>query len=610
LATIPLETLTWLAVGVGAHTAVTLLLFLRFLEGRERTVLWWTGAYALFTLHVVAEAAAMRAALPWIFFARHVAFVAASLVMLTSLAVPWGRLARRSLLAGAVGLALLALAVSAAGARTGIWWLMAWPPSVLSGAAFLASAYFLRRAEGGIQELGAALLFWGLFLTGLHALDYPLLRPTAPLPGALASGLFTLLFGIGIVLRANRRVRELTILNAVVGALNRSPDQRGVLKESLQLLIDALGAPGGWMVLLDPTGAPRLQAAHMLPTVRAQDWEPTAESCQCREILRKGDLAEAKTVLNCCCVEHTGARRQHASIPLRTADRTLGVMNLLPPKTRQFNRHELSVLSVVGLQIGLAIERARLYEEIRDGDRLRRTLLARVLTMQEDERRWIARELHEEIGQMLSAFVMSLQMIERFLSGLPPEATRQMTYLRGVAESTLDEIRKIVGDLRPTLLDELGLLAAVSAHAHRVLDVAGADVEIETAGLGIRLPPPVETVLFRIIQESLTNIVRHAGATRVTLRIVRSDRTVRATIADNGVGFDPTWIPRADEARGMGVFAMRERAASMGGRVEVFSHPGKGTRIDVMLPSGDEPERPGNVAAIVADGSEHHSCLG
>jgi signal transduction histidine kinase len=603
---ISIETLSWLAVGIGAHAAVTLLLFLRFLESRERTLLSWTGAYVLFTLHVVAEAAAMRAALPWIFFLRHVAFVAASLIMLASLAVSWRRLARRSLLAGAVGLAVLALTVSAVGARIGTWGLMAWPPSVLSGAAFLASAYFHRQMERGVQELGGALLFWGLVLTGLHALDYPLLRPTAPLPGALASGLFTLLFGIGIVLRANQRVRELTILNAVGGALNRSLDRQFVLDQSLRLVIEALRAPGGWVVLLERTGAARLQVAHMLPTAYVRDGEAlTAGHCRCRQILRERSLAEPETVLNCCCLAQTWAHGRHASIPLRTADRTLGVMNLLPPKARRFSRHELAVLSVIGLQIGLAIERSRLYEEVRDGDRLRRALLARMLRMQEDERRRIARELHEEIGQMLSALIMTLHATERSLVSLPPEVPRQMTYLRGVAESTLEEIRKIVGDLRPTMLDELGLLAAVRAHAHRVLESAGVTVEIETSGLATRLRPAVETALFRIIEESLTNVTRHAGATQVALRIVRSGRTVRATITDNGAGFVPALIPRADEGRGMGVFAMQERAALMGGHVEVRSHPGEGTCIDVMLPCGDEQTHPDDVTADIAHGPEH-----
>lgn len=435
--TVSIETLDWLALGIGAHAAVTLLLFLRYLESRERIVLWWTGAYVLFTLHVVAEAAAMRTAQPWLFFARNTAFVAASLVMLSSVAAAWRGLTRRQLLAGAGGAAVFVLAASALGARAGTWWITVWPPSVFAAAAFLASAYFLRQAERGVRQWGTVLLFWGLVFTGLHALDYPLLRPVAPLPGALASGVFTLLFGTGIVLRANQRVRELTLLNTVRG-----------------------------------------------------------------------------------------------------------------------------------------------------------TLLARVFTTQEDERRWICRALHEEIGQMLSAFIMSLDATEPFLAEAPGETTRQIAYIRSVAEKTLDQIRAIVSDLRPTLLDELGLLAAISAHAHRVLRPAGISVDIETDGLATRLPPKVEVVLFRILQESLTDIAKHAGATRVGVTIARAGLTVRAMVTDNGARFEPAMSPHGGEGRAIGVFAMRERAAAIGGQVSASTLPGAGTRIDVILPCGDEPVVP------------------
>ncbi|HEV2284242.1 MAG TPA: sensor histidine kinase [bacterium] len=436
--TVSIETLDWLALGVGAHAAVMLLLFLRFLETRERIVLWWTGAYVLFTLHVVAEAAALRTADPWLFFARHAAFVAASLVMLSSVAAAWRNLSRRHLLAGATVLAACALAASALGARAGTWWLMVWPPSVVAAAAFLASAYFLRQTEGRTRQWGTALLFWGLVLTGLHGLDYPLLRPVAPLPGALASGVFTLLFGTGIVLRANQRVRELTVLNAVRG-----------------------------------------------------------------------------------------------------------------------------------------------------------TLLAKVFTTQEDERRWICRMLHEEVGQMLSALIMSLDGTERCFAEVPSAATRQIAHIRSVAEKTLDEIRTIVDDLRPTLLDELGLRAAVCAHARRVLAPAGASVEIETDGLTTRFPPRIEVVLFRILQESLTDIAKHAGATRVGVRIARADTTVYATVTDNGARFDPAVSLRAGDGRTIGLFAMRERAAAIGGQVSTCTLPGAGTQIEITLPYGGEPVEQG-----------------
>ncbi len=431
--TIPIETLDWLALGIGAHAAVMLLLFLRYLESRERIIMWWTGAYVLFTLHVVAEAAAMRTALPWLFFARNAAFVAAAVVMLSSVAVArWG-MTRYDLVAGATGMAVCALAASALGAAGGVWWCMVWPPSIFAAATFLASAFFLWQTAPR-REWGTVLLCWGLVLTGLHALDYPFLRPLAPLLGGLASGVFTLLFGTGIVLRANQRVRELTVLNAVRG-----------------------------------------------------------------------------------------------------------------------------------------------------------TLLARLFAAQEDERQWICRALHEEIGQTLAAFVMSLDLTGPSFSAAAPEATDQLAYVKGVAEQTLDQIRTIVSDLRPTVLDEFGLRAAVLAYAQRVLGMAGISVEIDTDGLGTRLPPKVEVALFRILQEFLADIAKHAGATHVRVRIARTGEIVRAMVADNGARFEPDEGARAGEGRAIGVFAMRERAAMIGGHVSARTLSDAGTRIDIVLPCSEVP---------------------
>jgi signal transduction histidine kinase len=223
----------------------------------------------------------------------------------------------------------------------------------------------------------------------------------------------------------------------------------------------------------------------------------------------------------------------------------------------------------------------------------RGTLLARTFAAQEDERRRICRTLHEEIGQMLAAFIISLDGTERRLAEESSEATRQIAYVRSVAEKTLDEIRTIVSDLRPTLLDELGLRAAVYAHARRMLAPTGASVEIDTGGLATRLSPPVEVVLFRILQESLTDIAEHAGATRVGVRIVCAGRTVHATVTENGGRFEPAAGSRPGEGRTIGLFAMRERAAAIGGQVSMRTLPGAGTQIDIMIPCGGEPVEPG-----------------
>jgi two-component system sensor histidine kinase UhpB len=128
--------------------------------------------------------------------------------------------------------------------------------------------------------------------------------------------------------------------------------------------------------------------------------------------------------------------------------------------------------------------------------------------------------------------------------------------------------------------------------------VAGISVEIDTDGLGTRLPPKVEVALFRILQESFADIAKHAGATHVRVRVARTDETVRAVVADNGVRFEPAEGARAGEGRAIGVFAMRERAAMIGGHVSAHTLPDAGTRIDIVLPCSEVPVESANASLM------------
>ncbi len=562
-----------LAVGVGIHLALTLFLFLRYIEGRERQIGWWGLAYAFFTVHVAVEALITVYPAAALFALRHALFVAAAWAMVYSF-WPTPRIIAVGIVAAVLAV-WLGLAIWAAGAVIA---------SVAGGAAFVASATLLYRREKGVHAASTVLLFWGLLLGGLHSLDYPLLRPHPVLAavGAGLSGLFTLMFGIGVVLWTLERSRDLVTMSAIAEALNRSLDVRGVLAQALNQVLGLMRLPRGWIFLRDE-GEFRVAAAENLPSELAGDGMVAMRGdCRCLQMLREGQLTEAVNIVNCLRLERAGwVHPRHATVPLVTGGHIAGVMNLVLAGRRVLTPRELATLSAVGNQIGLAVERARLYDEVSSKEVARGKLLEKLITAHEDERRRIARELHDEAGQALTALILNLEMAEQ--SSRPVEQ-QSLARLRGIAEHTLAELRRMISALRPTILDDLGLGAAIRWYVKEMVEPQGLRVSVNLSGLDVRLPYHVETAVFRIVQEAFTNILKHAHAREARVEAHLRDGQVRVTIADDGRGFEVASVPSPREGRGMGLLGMRERAELLGGSVQVSSRPGTGTIIEAVIP--------------------------
>jgi signal transduction histidine kinase len=219
--------------------------------------------------------------------------------------------------------------------------------------------------------------------------------------------------------------------------------------------------------------------------------------------------------------------------------------------------------------------------ELRAREEIRRGLLQKIITAQEDERKRIARELHDETSQSLAVLNMGLEAAtEAIRSGRTP----RLDEVKALAVRTLEDVHRLILDLRPSVLDDLGLLAAIRWYAERTLESRGLSVRCELEELQSRLPPELETVLFRICQECLTNVARHAQATAVLVQVGQDGDAVRVEIEDDGKGFDP---PTAAERRGRrpwGLMGIRERAELFGGKVTFDSAPGQGTRVVVRIP--------------------------
>ncbi|MBV8085913.1 MAG: ATP-binding protein [Chloroflexi bacterium] len=206
---------------------------------------------------------------------------------------------------------------------------------------------------------------------------------------------------------------------------------------------------------------------------------------------------------------------------------------------------------------------------------------AQVLRAQEEERRRIARELHDETSQALNALLLSIEMAQETVPDEDAEACKRLEASKQLTVQTLDAIHNLAFDLRPTMLDDLGLEPSVRWYAKRQSDTYGLQILLDIDGLEDRLPTQTEVALFRVVQEALTNVAKHAQASLVRVNMRRLDDSVELTVADNGRGFDPDQVP-GDR---LGVFGMQERVSLLSGRFELNARPGRGTRLHVTVPA-------------------------
>ncbi len=233
-----------------------------------------------------------------------------------------------------------------------------------------------------------------------------------------------------------------------------------------------------------------------------------------------------------------------------------------------------------------------LYDELKAKEELRSRLLNSVISAQEEERKRIARELHDETGQALTGIIMSLEAAREDLVREPEAAGERLDKAVLLAGQSIDMIRQLVIDLRPAALDDLGLVPALRALAETRLEEKGVQLQMEVSGMKDRLSPAVETCLFRVVQEAVTNIIRHSDAKRAHIELRRDDQSVSLLVEDDGRGFDVAEVrssPHSDRA--LGLAGMEERVSLAGGQLTIESAPSKGTRVSarIDLANGGRP---------------------
>lgn len=234
-------------------------------------------------------------------------------------------------------------------------------------------------------------------------------------------------------------------------------------------------------------------------------------------------------------------------------------------------------------------ENRLLSESLRQQSGMRGELLKRLITAQEDERRRVARELHDDLGQSLGGLSFQVEALQRLIEVDPARARSQVAPIRALIADTTDRMYELILALRPSALDDLGLESALSAYAQKLLPERGITYRLNTEGLQQRLPPTLEITLYRLFQEALNNVVRHSGASHVEISLIRRDAALEASICDNGRGFDPAAVrSNGQHPRGLGLLGMEERVLQCGGQITLTARPGDGTRIEVCIPLDKE----------------------
>ena len=275
--------------------------------------------------------------------------------------------------------------------------------------------------------------------------------------------------------------------------------------------------------------------------------------------------------------------RTSAAFPLLGHEHALGALNVYSEQSGFFTPERVAFFSAYARLAAAAIENARLYQRTQDYAGELRQLSRKLFMAQEAERRHIARELHDEIGQLLTVIKLDLQGILR-----KPGVESAVLALRESIE-TIDQlvgrVRDLSLNLRPSMLDDLGLVPALRWYVQRQAKHLGLAIELQLPSSARRLPPEIETACFRIVQEALTNAARHAQATQVDVVLTINEQDAELAVRDNGIGFDVTAAhQRAIAGGGFGLLGMQERAQLVGGELRVTSAPQQGTIIKAQFP--------------------------
>jgi signal transduction histidine kinase len=283
--------------------------------------------------------------------------------------------------------------------------------------------------------------------------------------------------------------------------------------------------------------------------------------------------------------------RSNLLLPLIERGRLIGTLFLMSDRPAAFTQEHIQVAREAADHVAIAVRQAQLFEEVEAARSRLADLSRRLIHTQEDERRHIARELHDEIGQTLTAIKIHLEGIKRAALDVPLIKSRTEECV-SLVERTVQQIRGISLDLRPMLLDDFGLVAALRSYIDYQARITGftSHFHVTPADREFRLRPELETACYRVAQEALTNIARYASAQNVDVSLCLGDSDLKLLVRDDGAGFDVAEARSRNVAESsLGLLGMEERVALVGGRLKIRSEPGAGTEVLAHFPLGTIP---------------------
>jgi signal transduction histidine kinase len=269
------------------------------------------------------------------------------------------------------------------------------------------------------------------------------------------------------------------------------------------------------------------------------------------------------------------------ALPLMRDGLVIGALSIGDESGRAFDEEAIELARRFADQASTALANAQLYAEVQAARERLQGLSRQLLEAQEAERRRIAHELHDEAGQLLASVHLAL---EEAVTRLPPQFSEDFCEVRGQLDDIEAQLRRLSHELRPTILDDLGLPPALQFFAEGVAARTGLRIRVDSSIEG-RLAPHIETALYRIMQEGITNVTKHAAATHVQLQLRRDARMLNARLQDDGVGFAVDDVVNRKGPRGLGLLGIQERVEALGGTLQITSAPGQGTTLQITLPA-------------------------
>ena len=394
--------------------------------------------------------------------------------------------------------------------------------------------------------------------------------------------------------KAEKHYHALVALSRVSAAISGLHDLDAILRIGLDNVLDIMnGTVGGIMLLDEPSQTLFYRVYHGLSAKYAEEMRPRLGEGIAGKVAQSGrsvlleDISSESDAARLDLISLEGLRA-FVSVPLRAKDNVLGVMNVTSYVPHRFTKEDVHLLHSIGDQLGIAIEQAGLYEKLRRGKERYQELARQVLMAQEEERRRIARELHDETSQTLSGLALSLQALVEMAEMIgirDDEFNARLKKAQSLAVQISSEVSRLIADLRPTLLSTLGLVPAIRQYGETNLTPLGVNFSLEVEGIGKSLPSEVEVELFRWAQGVIGNIMQHSQARNATISLKREGNELVIRIRDDGKGFDVSQLTGIEEGgRGAGLFSIKERIRLLGGSCSIQSQPGQGTAVTGRVP--------------------------